>query len=154
MSITPLTTPPTPQNSNPARSMFCWEGQLDFLSSDTAIQNLITFCGNNGVNRLFLDFYSYLGGANWSATHVTQFKKLLHYCHQSGIMCYALAGDPSYPTNQAWFMTNIVRRIMDFNAVGGADTTYDGAKFDGFMLDIEYWTLAGYPGNAAAEVQG
>ena len=152
MSLTPVSPPPVPPNSCNSYAMFCWESQLDFLSTTSAQQNLINFCGNNGINTLFLDFYSYLGGANWTTAHVASFQTLLNCAHESGIRCYALVGDPSYPTNQQWFQANIVRPICSFNELGRSSGTSgkQGAYFDGWMFDIEYWTLPSY--NAANEV--
>jgi hypothetical protein len=146
MSLTPLTSPPVPPNSCNSYAMFCWEGQTDYLSTTAAQQNLITYCGNNNVNTLFLDFYSYLGGANWTSAHVASFQTLLSAAHASGIRCFALSGSPNWGTDQQWVQANIIRPIQAFNMLGMAESTAakTGAYFDGFMFDIEYWTVGGY----------
>jgi hypothetical protein len=42
-------------------------------------------------------------------------------------------------------MTNIVKNLAQYNSMANDTTTSnDGGKFDGVMLDVEYWTVGGY----------
>lgn len=139
MPVTPLSSPPTPPNNNMGRGMFVWvtsNSSQNPINSDTKIQNLLNFCSSNGVNVLFLDVWVYLGGGNWSAANVTQMQKVLDSAHRSGIRVYALAGNTDWAINQSWVQTNIVKRLADFQAKA-IDATH---RFDGVILDVEYWT--------------
>ena len=140
---------PTPPNNNLNRSMFVWCGTAgsanDPLSTDAKIQQLLNFCSSKGVNLLFLDMWGYLGGSNWSTTRVGTIQKFIHYAHASGIQVFALAGNVDWGRNQQWVANNILRRIRSYNmlapSVSGSSC---GGSFDGFMLDVEYWTVDGY----------
>lgn len=155
MSVSAV-TPPTPQNNNMDRAMFVWCGAAgssgDPLATDAKIQSLLNFCSANGVNVLFLDIWGYLGGANWSTVHYQTVQKFIHYAHASGILVHALCGNTDWPHNQQWVMTNITRRIAEYNALASSSSaTYIDSGFDGVMLDVEYWTVTGY---TATEVIG
>ncbi len=147
MTITALTSPPVPPNSNADRAMFVWingaaGNTADPLKNDTSIQSLITFCGNNNVNLVFLDIYSYLGGSNWNPAQVA---RAVRYLHASGIRVYALAGNTDWGHNQQWVAANILRKlaayqtIQDGLTISGLSGT-GGAAFDGLIYDVEYWT--------------
>jgi hypothetical protein len=144
MAVTALSTPPTPQNSNGNRGMFAWLGQSNYLDTDNHQQSLINFCGSNGVNTLFMDFYSYLGAGNWSSANVTRVKQFISVAHASGIRVMALCGNTDWGTNQQWVLTNIIRRLADFDLISDTGTTNNNDGFDGIMLDVEYWTVGGY----------
>lgn len=135
MAVTPLTNRPVPANSDPARALFAWLA-TDPLDTDTHQQNLINFCGTNGCDTIFLDVYGYLGGANWTAAKVTRMAQFLDLAHRSGVRVMAVAGNIDWGTNHAWVMKNVVNPIMAFNA----EQTSPSKVFDGFCLDIEYWT--------------
>lgn len=160
MAVNPLSSPPTPQNSNMDRSMFVWISSVgaasDPLSSDTKQNNLLSFCSTNGVNVIFLDMYRYLGAGNWSAANRDTVKKFTSVAHQSGIRVFALIGDVDWGHNMSWVAPNIIKRIAEFNVNGPASqtgtTSYEGGGFDGVMLDVEYWTVGGY--SASVEVPG
>lgn len=157
MTVNALSSPPSPQNSNMDRAMFVWVGTVgsanDPLSTDAKQNTLITFCGNNGVNVLFLDIWTYLGGGNWSAANRDTMKKFIAVCHASGIRVMALTGNSDWGHNLQWVGKNIIKRIAEFNSAGeSVATTYEGAWFDGVMYDVEYWTVGGY--NAQAELPG
>jgi hypothetical protein len=139
------------------RAMFVWVGTVgsanDPLSTDAKQNSLITFCGNNGVNVLFLDIWFYLGGSNWSAAHRDTVKKFIATCHASGIRVLALAGNNDWGHNLQWVGKNVVKRIAEFNSAGeSVSSTYEGAWFDGVMYDVEYWTVGDY--SAQAELPG
>lgn len=147
MAVTVLSSPPTPPNNNLARSMFVWvtsNSSQDPLNNDSQMSDLITFCGNNGVNVLYLDIWLYLGGSNWSTTKVNRMKKFLDAAHKSGIRVYALAGNTDWAINQSWVQKNIIKRLADYQALA----TVPGHRFDGVCLDVEYWT----DGNQDADV--
>lgn len=157
MTVNALATPPMPQNGNMDRAMYVWVGSVgstsDPLRNDTQQNNLITFCGNNGVNVVFLDIWNYLGAGNWSAANRDVMKKFVSSCHASGIRVMALVGNSDWGHNLQWVGKNIIKRIAEFNAAGElVAATYEGAWFDGVMFDVEYWTVAGY--NAQAELPG
>jgi hypothetical protein len=130
--------------------MFCWLSEGDFIATDTAQQNLLNFCGTNGINTLFLDFYNYLGAANWTSTKVTRVKQFIAVAHASGIRVYALCGNADWGTNQSWVLRNVIRRLEDFNLIADTGSSNASSGFDGIMFDVEYWTVGGY--NASIEV--
>lgn len=155
MTVTAV-TPPTPPNSNLDRSMFVWCGTAgsagDPLSTDAKIQSLLNFCASNGINLLYLDIWGYLGGGNWSTAHMQTVQKFVHYAHASGIQVWALAGNTDWQHNQQWVMNNIVRHLVQYQALSNSSSTTNiDASFDGVMLDVEYWTVPGY---TSAEVVG
>lgn len=152
MAVTPLATRPNPPNNNLARAMYVWvtaTPSQDPLDTDTDQQNLVNFCGTNGINVLFLDIWQYLGGANWTSSKVTRMRQFLDLAHRSGIRVYALCGNTDWGVNHAWVMNAIVEPVIAFNAMG----TQQSHQFDGVMLDVEYWTdEANYP--AATNLPG
>jgi hypothetical protein len=136
--------------------MFVWCGSPgsagDPLGTDAKMQSLLNFCSTNGVNLLYLDIWGYLGGSNWSTAHYQTVQKFIHFAHASGIQVWALAGNTDWQHNQQWVMANIVRRIAAYQALAEASNpTNIAGQFDGVMLDVEYWTVAGY---TAADVVG
>jgi len=108
----------------------------DPLDTDADQNSLLSFCGTNGVNVLFLDIWRYLGGTNWTAAKVARMRLFLDAAHRSGIKVYALCGDFGWATNQQWVMKNIVEPVMAYNIT----STKQSEQFDGFLLDVEYWT--------------
>ena len=151
MTITALTSPPTPPNGNADRAMFAWingaaGGTYDPIKSDSTIQSLITFCGNNNINLVYLDTYSYLGGANWNPA---QMARAVRYLKTSGIRVYALAGNTDWAHNQQWVAANYFRKLANYQTIQDGLTVSGlsgtgGANFDGLLLDAEYWTVSGY----------
>jgi len=138
MAVTPLVTRPNPPNNNLARAVYVWvtaTASQDPLDTDSDQQNLVNFCGTNGVNVLFLDIWLYLGGANWTAAKASRVRQFLDLAHRSGIRVYALCGAPDWGTNHAWVMNAIVEPLIAFNAMG----TQQSHQFDGVCLDVEYW---------------
>lgn len=134
MAVTPLTNRPVPPNSNLARAMFVWvPGSNDPLAPDSDQTSLLNFCSSNGCNVVFIDIWTYLGGANWTNSKRDTMKTFVNACHLSGIRVYALAGNVDWGTNQQWVLKNILEPIMAFNAIVAE-------KFDGIVWDIEYWT--------------
>jgi hypothetical protein len=139
VTVVPLRMAPTPPNNDPSRALYVWTGvaggALDPLHTDARQQRLINLCGARGVNLLFLDMYSYLGGANWSDAHVARMRQFIEVAHASGIRVYGLAGAPDWGQAEAWVLANIVTPIETFN------DTADGpeGRFDGFIYDVEYW---------------
>lgn len=157
MAVNPLATPPSPPNSNMDRAMYVWVGTVgsasDPLRNDTQQNNLITFCGNNGVNVIFLDIWTYLGGGNWSSANRDVVKKFTSAAHSSGIRVMALCGNSDWGHNLQWVGRNIVKRIAEFNVASNkVDASYEGGGFDGVMYDVEYWTVGGY--SSQAELPG
>ena len=139
MVVNPLSTPPIPVNSNLDRGMFVWvtsSASQDPLDTDTDQTALLNFCGTNKVNVLFLDMWVYLGGANWTATKLSRLRQFLDVAHKSGIKVYALTGNIDWAINHSWVMKNIVQNLQWFNEQATSPTQ----KFDGVMLDVEYWT--------------
>lgn len=158
MAVNMLSTPPTPQNSNMDRAMFVWVGTVgsanDPLRTDTTQNTLLSFCSTNGINVLFLDMWFYLGGTNWSAANRDTIKKFISVANESGIRVYALCGNSDWGHNLQWVGKNIIKRIAEFNCAGRSipHASYEGARFDGVMFDIEYWTVGGY--SSQAELPG
>lgn len=134
--VSPLTNRPVPPNSNFRRALFTWvtasSGQ-DPLDTDNDQQDLIDFCGDEGINVLFLDIWVYLGGSNWTNSKRDDMMKFIEAAHKSGIRVYALAGNVDWGVNHQWVMKNIVEPVVAFNSI-----VVEG--FDGFILDVEYWT--------------
>jgi hypothetical protein len=117
--------------------MFTWvtsNPAQDPLFDDISQQNLINFCGTHQVNQLFLDMYNYLGDGNYNDIKLARLRQFLDVAHRSGIQVHALAGNSDWAINQSWVQTNVVRNIKFFNNQG-----QDREKFDGVMLDVEYW---------------
>jgi hypothetical protein len=148
MAITPLTSPPSPANSNAERGMTVWiNGSAgnanDPLKSDSTIQSLINFCGNNGVNVVFLDIYPYIGGGNWSSSNATQLARAVHYLRTSYIKVIAMAGNNDWGHNQQWVAKNILKAIQQYDQ--WCDQSSNSmSHFDGLAYDVEYWTVTGY----------
>ena len=61
--------------------------------------------------------------------------QFLDVAHRSGIRVYALAGNLDWGMMQNWVMANIARPLINFNAMATQATE----KFDGLVLDVEYW---------------
>lgn len=139
MVVNALSTPPIPVNSNLNRSMFVWvtsQASQDPLDTDNDQNALLTFCGTNKINVLFLDMWLYLGGSNWTSTKLTRLRTFLDAAHRSGIKVFALTGNIDWAINQSWVMKNIVQNLQWFNE----QSTNPAQRFDGVMLDVEYWT--------------
>lgn len=151
MTITALSAPPTPPNANADRAMFVWingaaGNASDPIKNDANIQSLLTFCGNNGVNLVYLDVYPYIGGGNWSPA---QLARAVRYLKASGIRVYALCGNTDWAHNQQWVATNILRKIANYQTIQDGLTISGlsgtgGAAFDGLIFDVEYWTVPAY----------
>jgi hypothetical protein len=139
MVVTALSTPPVPQNSNLGRAMFVWvtsNSTQDPLGTDAKQQSLLNFCGTNGVNVIFLDVWLYVCGSNWDATKLARMQKFVDAAHKSGIRVYALAGNTDWAINQSWVTKNVVYNLAFYQA----EATIPTQKFDGVVLDVEYWT--------------
>ena len=153
MTITALSAPPTPPNSNADRAMFVWingaaGNAADPIKNDTNIQALVTFCGNNNINLVYLDMYPYIGGSNWNPA---QLARAIRYLKASGIRVFALTGDTTWGHNQQWVAANILRKLANYQTIqDGLSITglsgTGGASFDGLIFDVEYWTVNGYTG--------
>lgn len=144
MPVTPCTNPGVPPNSNLARAMYLWNPSST-IDTDNHLQTLLNFCCNNGVNVVFIDFYSYLGGANWTAARLTRMQTALDNMHKSGIRVYALSGDVSWTYNQQWVLKNLVQPYMRYQNVATSVTH----RFDGWSVDLEYWTDANQQASVA-----
>jgi hypothetical protein len=158
MTVTALTSPPSPPNGNMDRALFVWGDNLgapqDPIRNDVAQNALLACCASNGINLLFVDMWEYLGAGNWTAAARDQMKKFISIANASGIRVYALAGNADWGHNLQWVGRNIVRRIAEFNAAAKSipNANYEGATFDGVLFDVEYYTVEGY--NAQIEVPG
>lgn len=144
MSVYPV-EPPAPPNSNLQRALFAWlandGGVNDIPSTDTKVQSFLNHCNAQGINTVFLGFYSYLGGANWNATRLARMQFLIEKCHASGIRVFALSGDVGWGTNHKWVMTNVLLPLLRYQTLSSPEQ-----QFDGSILDVEYWTDEGtYP---------
>lgn len=132
----PLSAPPVPPNGDTHRAMWLW-GKTNF-DSDSEQQDVVDFCGDQGVDMIFADAYGWIGNTNWDLTKLKQFVKL---CHDSGIKVFASWGNVDWGTNQAWVQEKIVRRYEAYQSVADHQE-----QFDGMVLDVEYWTDEGtYP---------
>jgi hypothetical protein len=158
VTVNPLTTSPTPPNSNVDRALFVWGdtpgSPLDPIATDALQNALLSTCAANGVNLLYLDMWNYLGSSNWTLANRNTVKKFVSAANQSGIRVHALAGNVDWGHNLQWVGQHILRRVAEFNvearSVSGA--SYEGAQFDGFMFDVEFYTIAGF--DAQVEVPG
>jgi len=148
MTITALTTPPSPPNSNAERAMTVWiNGSAgntnDPIKSDSTIQSLITFCGNNNINVVFLDVYPYVGGGNWSSANATQLARAVHYLRASYIRVIAMAGNNDWGHNQQWVAKNVLKAMQQYDQWCDQSSN-NMSHFDGLAYDVEYWTVANY----------
>lgn len=138
MAVNPLTTKPSPPNSDLARALFAWvtaTAAQDPLDTDADQQSLLNFCGTVGCNLVFLDVWRYLGGANWTAAKLARVQLFVDAAKRSGIRVVALCGDLGWGTLHAWVARNITKAIVDYNAMA----TKSSQRFDGICLDVEYW---------------
>lgn len=138
MVVNPLSTPPVPANSNLGRGMFVWVTSTpsqDPLNTDASQQNLINFCGTQGANVVYLDIWQYLGGTNWTTAKLGKLQKFIDAAHKSGIRVYALTGNTDWGVNHSWVTKNIVYNLAFYQA----EATSPTQKFDGVILDVEYW---------------
>lgn len=134
MAVNPV-SPPTPPNNNVIRAMYDYLNP-DKIDTDQELQAMLNFCAAQGVNVIFQDIYSYLGGANWNATKLARMQFTLEKMHYSGIKVYAYAGNTDWGYNQQWVQKNIVFPMLKFQDLA----TIPARRFDGFHLDVEYWT--------------
>jgi hypothetical protein len=119
--------------------MFAWvttDPSQDPLASTSSQQAMINYCGANGCNVVWLDMWNYLGDGNASPTKLALLRQFLDGAHRSGIKVYALAGNYDWAINQSWVNKNIVQPVNWFQAQAATETQ----KFDGLLLDVEYWT--------------
>ena len=130
-------TPPQPANADPERAVFVYLSP-DPLGTDANMQGLLNFCSNQGINLVFMDMYAYLGGANWTSTHLTRMQLFIQTAHQSGIRVMFYAGNTTWGESSvySWVLANIIQKIQKYQAV--ATSPYQLA--DGLILDVEYWT--------------
>jgi len=139
MSVTPLTNKPVPPNSNFARALWAWVGgtaATDPLDTDTDQQALVKFCGMVGCNVIFLGIWRYLGGSNWTAAKLARVQLFVDLARRSGIQVFAMGGNNDWATNQAWVMKNIIKAIVDYQAMA----IKPSQQFMGVVFDVEYWT--------------
>lgn len=146
MTITPLSTPPSPPNSNAVRAMTVWINGAagnanDPLKSDATITSLINFCGNNGINTVFIDVYPYIGGGNWSSANATQLARAVHYLRASYITVIAMAGNTDWGHNQQWVARNVIKALRQYDQWCDQSTN-TLSHFDGLAFDVEYWTVS------------
>jgi hypothetical protein len=125
--------------------MFTWVGTVgsssDPLASTTTYTNLINFAKTNKVTHLYVDIYTYLGGGTYPpSTQETRLHNFLGAAHVAGLKVHALAGNVDWGINQSWVTANVLRNFNTFQGLGS--TTLKDPNFDGFCLDVEYWTDA------------
>lgn len=134
MAVNPV-NPPVPPNNNVIRAMYDYLNP-DKIDTDQELQAMLNFCNAQGVNVIFQDIYSYLGGANWTSSKASRMQFTLEKMHYSGIKVYAYAGNTDWGYNQQWVQKNIVYPMLKFQDLA----TIPARRFDGFHLDVEYWT--------------
>lgn len=121
------------------RAMYAWG--TDHVATQGARDTFISFCTTHDVDTVFLDMYGMLGSSNYSAPNVAAVQDLVGRFKAlgAGKKVYALAGDVDWSTTatHAWIAANITQKIVDYNAASTASQ-----RFDGFHLDVEYWTGA------------
>jgi len=130
---------PTPPNNNLARSLFVWTANdgtaNDILDTDQKMNDLLTHCNTYGINVLFLGTFPYLGKTNWTGARQQRMQLLVERCHQSGIQVFALGGNVDWGQNHKWVMENIILYLRRYQ-----DQSTEQQRFDGCILDVEYWT--------------
>lgn len=139
MAVNPLTNKPVPPNSNFARALWAWvtaQASQDPLDTDADQQALLSFCGTVGCNVIFMDIWRYLGGGNWTAAKLARMQLFVDAANRSGIRVMAMCGNVDWGQNHAWVMKNIVKAIVDYNAMA----VKPSQQFDGVVYDVEYWT--------------
>src|SRR5918911_497536 len=96
VAVKALATRPSPPDNNLVRSMWVWitaQASQNPLDTDSAQQALLTFCGANGINVLYLDVFRYLGSTNGSAHKTARMRQFVAAAHTSGIRVYAMGGN-------------------------------------------------------------
>lgn len=139
MPVTPLSTPPIPVNGDVYRGMFVWvtaTPSQDPLDTDNDQNALLSFCGTQKVNMLYLDIWQYISSGSFNSTKQARIRQFVDAAHKSGIKVFALAGSIDWGVNQHWVGRNILGELAQFNAMGASASQ----QFDGIMLDVEYWT--------------
>jgi len=118
--------------------MWVWitaQASQDPLDTDSDQQALLTFCGANGINVLYLDIFRYLGSTNGSTNKTARMRQFVDTTHKSGIRVYAMGGNIDWGVKHQWVMANIVEQLVAYQVMCPQKTQ----QFDGFMLDVEYW---------------
>jgi hypothetical protein len=118
--------------------MWVWitaQASQDPLDTDSAQQALLNFCGEHGINVLYLDIFRYLGSTNESANKTARMRRFVDAAHRSGLRVCAMGGNIDWGVNHHWVMSNIVEQLVAYQVMCPHKTQL----FDGFMLDVEYW---------------
>jgi hypothetical protein len=138
MPVTPLAAPPIPANGDVYRAMFVWvtaTALQDPLNTDTDQQALLTFCGTQQVNLLYLSIRQYILSGRFDATKQARLRNFLDAAHQSGIKVMALGGNLDWAVNQHRVGRHVLGELAQFHAMGASASH----QFDGFCFDVEYW---------------
>lgn len=130
----------TPPNGDDFRGMFVWitsDPAQDPLNTLEKRETLLNFCINKNINRLYIDTYQYLGPATTDDTKKTNMRSFLSSCYPYGISVYGLGGNTDWTSGSThgWISTNIINPLLDFNTSGN-----ETEQFQGYCLDVEYWT--------------
>ena len=117
------------------------------LRVDTAAdsQEILDFCAQEGVNRLYFHVSNILGGTQTLRDNLRTF---LSTAHASGIAVEAhIDGIDEYQSTA--LITNHIDDVLAFHAETPGDSSDD---FDGIHCDLEFWASAAW-GAAANESQ-
>lgn len=114
------------------RAMFLW----DKVDVDTSAEraSLVSFCVANGITKVLLHFYEWIGNTNWTTTTQANLVALISSLHGAAIRVGALIGAEDYAQNQRWVKKAIIDAVSAFQA------SSPGQKFDELVFDCEYWT--------------
>jgi hypothetical protein len=137
--------PPIPPNQDLLRGMFVQipaDSSLDPLSNPEEQQELLHFCGQQGVNQLYLEIYTYLSPSNTTIAKVNRLRQFIQTASASGIEVWALSGHTDWAINQPWVQRNIVLPIKAFNIQGTHQQ-----KLKGILLNVDYWSHPYYSPN-------
>lgn len=121
-----------------SRAVWVWEAETyDMLEHRSAARAAVRFCGEKGLDALYLYADSYKG-RNLLLDKPKLYRKLIRRLHKKGIKAYALLGSWHLHTEEYVLPERreealaMYRRVLEYNA-----KTEPRDRFDGVNLDIE-----------------
>lgn len=137
-----------PPNGDDVRGMFVWvtsNANQDPLDTAEDRSELLNFCINKNINRLYVDTFEYLGPSTTNDTKKANMRSFISNCSDYGISVYGLGGNTDWSSGSVhgWITNNIINPLVDFNVSGSS-----AERFQGYCLDAEYWTTDQPPAEA------
>lgn len=151
LHLTPVPTP-LPPDGKPIRALYVFVPNI--LDSQSSAQELLDFCSARGVNRIFLNPDVYLRTRKQIPDDANRLATFIGAAHDSGILVYALYGDPGFvpglnmtsfnpsappPTTSNNGGLLRLQDVFDYNGAAGIEANQ---RFDGIIYDVEPWMTA------------